>query len=574
MVCLAKRRAFFSSVLALVSLMNARARAQTVPSSPTSVLAPLAGRMYQPAAGQSNIGFAGTDLGFTFKHNGQLRILFGDTWSDFIVDPSNLSVWPLPISLWTGSTPRDDAQGIICMTANGCPGGNVFNRGDSVNQYVQSHQHSGSELLWQNDAPPVWFRTGLDAKIASMHPYRGGASGTILAMGPGRTPVAGFSNSRPANADSGAFTMFHRGVAVQCATGTRTCPVGFTCDAFMGTIDGITSEDAVPCMSGANCRALPTSGICVDTTNGLFNAADPNARLQSVALREEIGNADLGVDEIYYTRSWFTNKFVNPAVRTVRDFSPSRANGAGNNYNPPADATVSNSAKVFLWGRPSFWGSATRRVGVFFAFVDMPLFRSDGNVAWTVNYFTGLNGSGVPQFTTDPGRAKLLNLNGRADGLATDEAEKWDVVNQISVAFVAPLNKWVMLYGGDLNHAALAAVSPGAVPDPEGAIHIRFASQPWGPWSKPVQLFKAGSPDGSVTGTQYGPLGILAHPTKCRLSSCAPPEPVTVQGPGFLYGANLIPEWTEDRGTSVDIFWNVSTWNPYQVVLMRSRINK
>jgi hypothetical protein len=44
--------------------------------------------------------------------------------------------------------------------------------------------------------------------------------------------------------------------------------------------------------------------------------------------------------------------------------------------------------------------------------------------------------------------------------------------------------------------------------------------------------------------------------------------------PGFLYGANLIPEWIEDRGATVDIYWNVSTWAPYQVVVMKSRIVK
>ena len=46
------------------------------------------------------------------------------------------------------------------------------------------------------------------------------------------------------------------------------------------------------------------------------------------------------------------------------------------------------------------------------------------------------------------------------------------------------------------------------------------------------------------------------------------------RGHGFLYGANIIAEWTEPRSNgAVDIYWNVSTWNPYQVLLMRSRIN-
>jgi hypothetical protein len=45
---------------------------------------------------------------------------------------------------------------------------------------------------------------------------------------------------------------------------------------------------------------------------------------------------------------------------------------------------------------------------------------------------------------------------------------------------------------------------------------------------------------------------------------------------GFLYGPNIVDEWTVDQSTpgqpAVDIFWNVSTFDPYQVLLMRTRL--
>jgi hypothetical protein len=44
---------------------------------------------------------------------------------------------------------------------------------------------------------------------------------------------------------------------------------------------------------------------------------------------------------------------------------------------------------------------------------------------------------------------------------------------------------------------------------------------------------------------------------------------------GFLYGVNIIEQWTEPRGLlnqDADIYWNVSTWDPYETILMRSRI--
>jgi hypothetical protein len=53
-------------------------------------------------------------------------------------------------------------------------------------------------------------------------------------------------------------------------------------------------------------------------------------------------------------------------------------------------------------------------------------------------------------------------------------------------------------------------------------------------------------------------------------------------GFGSLYGANIIDAWTVDATTTVngvqqraaDIYWNVSTGDPYQVLLMRSRLKR
>jgi hypothetical protein len=44
-----------------------------------------------------------------------------------------------------------------------------------------------------------------------------------------------------------------------------------------------------------------------------------------------------------------------------------------------------------------------------------------------------------------------------------------------------------------------------------------------------------------------------------------------------LYGVNIIDPYTrvssaEGRGRAVDVFWNVSTWNPYAVVLVKTHI--
>ena len=110
------------------------------------------------------------------------------------------------------------------------------------------------------------------------------------------------------------------------------------------------------------------------------------------------------------------------------------------------------------------------------------------------------------------------------------------------------------------------------------AIRGRFAEHPWGPWSAPVTVLEAGSPDANppVAGSEFASGGILRHPG-CVGSACAPasPAPAYVVTPyGFLYAPNIIDSWTEARGDGheADVYWNVSTWNPYQVIVMQSKL--
>jgi hypothetical protein len=68
---------------------------------------------------------------------------------------------------------------------------------------------------------------------------------------------------------------------------------------------------------------------------------------------------------------------------------------------------------------------------------------------------------------------------------------------------------------------------------------------------------------------------MLAHPA-CS-GTCIPGELAlshALTPLGGLYAPNVFDRWTElrERGRAIDLYWNVSTWNPYQVVLLRSRL--
>jgi hypothetical protein len=92
-----------------------------------------------------------------------------------------------------------------------------------------------------------------------------------------------------------------------------------------------------------------------------------------------------------------------------------------------------------------------------------------------------------------------------------------------------------------------------------------------------------------VVGAPWGPGGVLFHDQCVDVGDavCAPGDPrrppdfflpgcpsfAAAFDVGRFYGPNVIDVYTRAAGpTAMDLFWNVSTWNPYAVILMRSRI--
>jgi hypothetical protein len=554
-----------------LALLSSIGHAQSVGS--TTVLAPFAGHMFTPASGQSSIGFWGTDLGFSVYDGTNLRFYFGDSWADSAgssIDPIN----------------GDDTLGIVS--------GANFANGDAVDAYIASHPPGAGKLSWQAAAPPVKFQLNAFGAVAMSPLYRGGINGTFLPSGLGKTPLAAFAN-RLSGSARGVFAIYERVRPTECSGGSNpTCSNGFTCDRGIGSYLGFTGENDFPCVIATPnqplaCLAVPGGGMCQDRTSSVYSSSD-DGRILGIALTHEVGNADHQFSpelaEVQYTRSWQTNKFVNPATATVKDFLETRANGAGNVYTvADGQGTLANQ-KVFLWGRPNFvaYGATCNSAKLYFAYADMPSYSATGNFTWTVHYFKNLNASGVPQFSTAPIDAAALNLNapgGGPTGCVNDNTrEVYDIVNQMTVAWVPALSKWVMFYGGDQDDDGLelfVGSNYGLIThDPDRALHVRYASQPWGPWSAPQQLLKAGNPATSppVAGTQYAPGGILHHPG-CSGSNCAPTESAfDATSHGHLYAPNIVDKWTTTRNTtSADVYWTVSSWNPMQTVLMRTRLS-
>jgi hypothetical protein len=135
-----------------------------------------------------------------------------------------------------------------------------------------------------------------------------------------------------------------------------------------------------------------------------------------------------------------------------------------------------------------------------------------------------------------------------------------------------------MLYGGDLPDVANQPANQPPRPQPFGrAIHARLAPDPWGPWTEPEPvLTPSAMADHLVCTADGSPAGCLPYPDPPIRPDCL--EAIDPEGPGRLYGAGVIDVLTRaagpavGRGPAADVYWNVSTWHPYAVVLVKTRI--
>ena len=519
----------------------------------TEVLGPFSGQ--QAALHPGNLkpvpaDYFGTDLGFSYEHQGTLHFLFGDTFvnesaetmyhatgqpNDDMFATIDLAEWPDPAKITAGNIPK-----------------------------LKLGQLEGSATLAAID--PGFAMDGL------------------------KTPEAGFSSGT-------------REFAVLLLTKPRACSSDeqcgddLKCDAGLGFVGVVPHQEAgltLGCIDGApGCvndplpgpagQPLPDSGLCVDTTSSVWDES-AGGRFSAVAMKQRIGLRDTE-SPARYSRitDWLTNKFLNTTTRTVQDFVPDRGAGAANQ-----DYGVSTGAgqnqRVILWGRPGFIGvgSKGRPMNLYMAYADLPT-APDFN--WQLHYFTGADSTGKPAFGDKERDAAELDLDDTVPGSQPDEVH--DVIQHMSVVWIERLNKWIMFYGGGIDvtpNKVFGLLECGIlqvfvqsdckdVRIGNGAIYMRSADDPWGPWSAPQEVIAGGDPDVAGSG-QYGPGGMLYHST-CKGETCAPHTPFPIlpeNGYGWFYGANIIEPWITVAGDGVDVIWNASTWDPYRVILLRTHI--
>jgi hypothetical protein len=388
----------------------------------------------------------GTDLGISYEHDGEYSMLFGDTWPD-----AN--------TVCSGEKPTNDDT-LASLSAVLVDG--VLPALDFVTEALDDTTARTLELLRGEDQ---------------------------LSMGFGQVPMAAFSDGKD------AYVTFARLEPVRCGDsalpGGGSCPTddGFVCLEHLGVCE--PSQNAYPlvcdmatqlgCYPGQECKQV---SLCMDPSSSQYDGT-LGGESSSLAQETEIAVQRPGSPTMFDSvRILSTSKFSNMTARTVRAWTGA---SAGNDYAPGHDT-------LLIWGRPGFVGEHGREAQLYLMTHTLPLSRdADGQLSFTPSYFAGVDAAtGEPTWSSRESEAKPLALDGKRGG---DPHEQVQIVNQMSISWVgAPIDKWVMLYGGDVSPFLIADADNAYGSRTKGAVTLRYADQPWGPWSPPQAHLLPGNP--------------------------------------------------------------------------------
>ncbi len=161
-------------------------------------------------------------------------------------------------------------------------------------------------------------------------------------------------------------------------------------------------------------------------------------------------------------------------------------------------------------------------------------------------YFTGLV-NGEPTWTkteSDPAVVPVV----------TDVNPDAPTIGNVSVAFSPALGLWLMTFDGGRGSSST------------NGVYFCYARQPWGPWSTPQMIFNAVRDGAAGTFIHDPSLGDdgLEGPTIAPTNN----DPCATRGGS--YAPYLVERFLKVTGNALSIYYTLSTWNPYTVVLMRS----
>lgn len=165
-------------------------------------------------------------------------------------------------------------------------------------------------------------------------------------------------------------------------------------------------------------------------------------------------------------------------------------------------------------------------------------------------YYTGFS-KGQPIWSAQESAAVPVVVDNPLGGPAWPKDAP--TIGNVSVSYSRDAGLWLMTYDG------------GRQSENTAGVYFAYAPMPWGPWSKPQLIFNAKRDHG---------FGVFIHNKDYHPPGPAGPmigtnDPNTARGGDFA--PQMIERFTQVKGTTLSIYYTMSTWNPYTVVKMRSQ---
>lgn len=260
---------------------------------------------------------------------------------------------------------------------------------------------------------------------------------------------------------------------------------------------------------------VPNEGIIIDNTFYVWHTTDNSPTVamgRNVLASASRENAVKGQYTLLYDYS--VSKFINVSVVKV--------NNADWDLLPDS---VGESLIVFGSG-------VYRESHVYLACHPVATIRNRS----TIRYFAGMK-DGKPLWNKKENDAKpIFALNNPG-------------VGELSVSYNKFIKKWILMY----NHG-----------DPRG-INLRTSNYPWGPWSREQVVFQPWD-DGGYCHFMH---------TSWEVNKCD-----NVHNPGREndwggeYGPYQFEHFATGDSVSTTIYFTMSTWNPYETILMKAGLKK
>ncbi|HUH98624.1 MAG TPA: DUF4185 domain-containing protein [Anaerolineales bacterium] len=208
-----------------------------------------------------------------------------------------------------------------------------------------------------------------------------------------------------------------------------------------------------------------------------------------------------------------------------------------------------NDGYLYFWGTQG--GNLYRKSPPFLA--RKPI--GSMNSLKGIEYLQAVDPQGTPVFTSSENDAMPLFHDMSVNPAGGQQVS--DCMGELGVGWNPFVKRWVMLYNCLDNTAA----------HPRG-IYMRYALQPWGPWSAAQTIFNPIT-DGGYCHFMHRAVN-AQNPAPCDSLS----DPGRLDVSGGEYAPYFISRFTtgDAAGTTSTFYYTLSTWNPYTEVIMKTTI--